>query len=300
MVPNSHRPDAKDGIPDLKGPREFVDSESKRDWKEGSGLDYFRDPHYPYSDTISIQDFFRAKYTLQVELVKLQNWIVERGLKVLCIFEGRDTAGKGSTIQCFTEHLNPRGARVVALDKPSTRERGQWYFQRYVKHLPAAGEIVFFDRSWYNRAGVEKVMGFCSQEEYWQFVKHVPLFENMLAETGTQIFKFYLSISKEEQALRLHERVVNPLKSWKFSLVDQEAQGRWDAYTDAKEETFRRTDTANAPWTIIKADDRLRARLEAIRSVLTRIDYPDKCVDEIGEVDSDLVAVANHIYRPLP
>jgi len=164
----------------------------------GNDTDYFRGPRYPYPERLGIREFFKAKHGLQIELVKLQNWVKEKNLKLLCLFEGRDAAGKGSTIRCFMEHLNPRGARIVALDKPSERERGQWYFQRYVSCLPGAGEIVLFDRSWYNRAGVERVMGFCSEEEYWEFVRHVPLFESMLVDTGMLMFKFYLSISKEE------------------------------------------------------------------------------------------------------
>ncbi|MEZ5559935.1 MAG: polyphosphate kinase 2 [Pseudomonadales bacterium] len=265
---------------------------------DGSATDYFRGPRYPYPERISLRAYVEQKHTLQVELVKLQNWIKDRGLKMLLLFEGRDTAGKGSTIRTFMEHLNPRGARLVALTKPTDTERSQWYFQRYVSHLPSAGEIAFFDRSWYNRAGVERVMGFCTEAEYWEFVRQAPTFEQMLVDTGILLFKFYLSISKEEQALRLAERATNPLKQWKLSPVDVEAQGRWDAYTDAKEETFRLTDSSRAPWTIIKADDKLRGRLEAMRFVLSGIDYTGKSAEAVGTVDELLVANAGRIYPP--
>ena len=259
--------------------------------------DHFRSPRYPYSDRLGLREYFQTKQALQIELVKLQNWTKEQGAKLLCLFEGRDAAGKGSAIRCFTEHLNPRGARVVALDKPSERESSQWYFQRYVNQLPAAGEMVFFDRSWYNRAGVERVMGFCSEAQYWQFVQQVTHFEQMLVDTGMLMFKFYLSVSKEEQARRIADRATNPLKQWKLSPIDVEAQTRWDAYTDAKEETFRLTDTPKSPWLIIKSDDKLRARLQAMRVVLRSVDYTDRSLEAIGEVDPALVAHAGRIYR---
>jgi len=262
----------------------------------GSATDYFRGPRYPYPERLGLRDYLEQKFLLQIELVKLQNWVKDRGLKILLLFEGRDAAGKGSTIRCFVEHLNPRGARVVALAKPTETERGQWYFQRYVNHLPSAGEMVLFDRSWYNRAGVERVMEFCTEEEYWAFVHQVPMFEQMLVDTGLLIFKFYLSVSREEQALRIQERASNPLKQWKLSPIDVEAQTRWDAYTDAKEETFRLTDSAKAPWTIIKSDDKLRARLEAMRFVLAAVDYADKSAQAVGVTDALLVANAGRIY----
>jgi polyphosphate kinase len=262
-----------------------------------SATDHFRGPRYPYPTRMDAFEFFEQKLQLQTELVKLQNWVKETGQKVLILLEGRDAAGKGSTIRCFTEHLNPRGARVVALDKPTEQERGQWYFQRYINHLPSAGEIVLFDRSWYNRAGVERVMGFCSEAEYWDFVRQAPLFEQMLVDTQTLLFKFYLSVSREEQALRIRERATNPLKQWKLSPIDVEAQNRWDAYTDAKEETFRLTDTDKAGWTIIKSDDKLRARLAVMRFVLASLDYKNKSPDTVGETDANLVISAREIYR---
>ncbi len=213
---------------------------------------------------------------LHVELLKLQNWVKTQGLRVLCVNEGRDAAGKGGTIKRFVEHMNPRGARVVALDKPSDREKTQWYFQRYIPHLPSGGEIVFFDRSWYNRAMVERVMGFCSGQEVKEFLRSVPELERMLIRSGIIMFKFYFSVSKKEQFRRFSKRTNDPLKQWKLSPVDRESQHKWDDYTKAKEDMFFYTDTADCPWTIIKSDDKKRARLNSIRYFLSHLDYPDK------------------------
>ncbi len=213
---------------------------------------------------------------LHVELLKMQNWAKEQGYRILAINEGRDAAGKGGTIKRFVEHMNPRGARVVALDKPSDRERTQWYFQRYIAHLPSAGEVVLFDRSWYNRAMVERAMGFCSGAEVKEFLRSVPELERMLIRSGIQLFKFYYSVSKDEQARRFGKRVHDPLKQWKLSPVDQESQDKWEDYTRAKEDMFFFTSTADSPWTIIKSDDKKRARINAIRFLLSKIDYPDK------------------------
>ncbi len=237
---------------------------------------YFRDNVYPFAERLSIRDYYQEKRLLQIELVKMQNWVKDDGQKIVIIFEGRDAAGKGSTIKRFMEYLNPRGARVVALDKPTIAEQGQWYFQRYIDHLPTSGEIVFFDRSWYNRAGVERVMGFCTQEEYDEFLREAPLVEQMLVRSGIHIVKFYLSVSREEQANRMRERAVNPLKQWKLSPIDRIAQERWDDYTLAKEANFDKTDTPEAPWIIVKAEDQMRARLESMRHVLDRFDYTGK------------------------
>jgi polyphosphate kinase len=237
---------------------------------------YFRDNVYPFAERLSIKHYYQEKRLLQIELVKLQNWVKDNGQKIVIIFEGRDAAGKGSTIKRFMEYLNPRGARVVALDKPTIAEQGQWYFQRYIDHLPTSGEIVFFDRSWYNRAGVERVMGFCTQEEYDEFLREAPLVEQMLVRSGIHIVKFYLSVSREEQANRMRERAVNPLKQWKLSPIDRIAQERWDDYTLAKEANFDKTDTSEAPWIIVKAEDQMRARLESMRHVLDRFDYAGK------------------------
>jgi polyphosphate kinase 2 len=213
---------------------------------------------------------------LQIELLKLQNYVKEKGLKLLLIFEGRDAAGKGGTIKRVTEHLNPRGARVVALDKPSDIEKTQWYFQRYASPLPSAGEIVLFDRSWYNRAGVEPVMGFCTQEEHKEFLHEVPEFERMLVNSGTIMFKFYFSVSKKEQAKRFRERKIDPLKQYKLSPVDEKSQQMWDKYTIAKYSMLLASHTDHAPWTIIRSDDKKTARLNCIRHILSQIEYPNK------------------------
>lgn len=228
---------------------------------------------------LSTVDYLHLIMPLHVELLKMQNWVKERGLKMFVINEGRDAAGKGGTIKRFIEHMNPRGCRVVALDKPSDRERTQWYFQRYIQHLPSAGEIVFFDRSWYNRAMVERVMGFCNSEEVKEFLRSVPELERMLIRSGIHMTKFYYSVSKKEQARRFSNRTDDPLRQWKLSPVDQESQDKWDAYTKAKEDMFFLTSTLDSPWVIIKSDDKKRARLNAIRYLLSRMDYPEKRVD---------------------
>ncbi|MBU3015284.1 polyphosphate kinase 2 [Poseidonibacter lekithochrous] len=226
---------------------------------------------------------------LQVELLKFQNHIKDAGLKVLMIFEGRDAAGKGGTIKRITEHLNPRGARVVALEKPSIEESTQWYFQRYVKHLPSAGELVLFDRSWYNRSMVEPVMGFCTEREHHKFLKDAPAFEKMIVDEGIQIFKFYFSVSKEEQGKRFKARETDPLKQYKLSPVDKESQRLWDEYTLAKFMMLSATHTEDAPWTIVKSDDKKRARINCIKHILQYVDYPDKISDKKIEVDKDII-----------
>ncbi|MDD2292258.1 MAG: polyphosphate kinase 2 [Aliarcobacter sp.] len=213
---------------------------------------------------------------LQIELLKLQNHVKEKGLKILMIFEGRDAAGKGGTIKRITEHLNPRGARVVALEKPSDIERTQWYFQRYTQYLPSAGEIVLFDRSWYNRAGVEPVMGFCTTEEHHEFLREVPEFEKMLVKSGIILFKFYFSVSKKEQAKRFKKREIDPLKQYKLSPVDKESQNLWDKYTIAKFSMLMASNTDNAPWTVIRSDDKKRARLNCIKHILSNLEYEKK------------------------
>lgn len=213
---------------------------------------------------------------LNVELLKMQTWVKAEGLRIICIFEGRDASGKGGTIKRFIEHLNPRGCKVVALDKPTDKEKTQWYFQRYVQHLPSAGEIALFDRSWYNRSGVERVMGFCSEDEVREFLRSVPEFERMLVNSGVLLFKFYFSVSKEEQLRRFNGRMIDPLKQWKLSPVDKESQDKWDDYTKAKEDTFFYSSTAECPWTIIKSDDKKRARINSIKYFLSKLDYPEK------------------------
>ena len=213
---------------------------------------------------------------LQIELLKMQNHIKETGQKVLMIFEGRDAAGKGGTIKRITEHLNPRGARVVALDKPDDRERTQWYFQRYTQHLPSAGEIVLFDRSWYNRGGVEPVMGFCTQEEHKEFLHEVPEFEKMLINSDIKIFKFYFSVSKTEQGRRFDKRRTDPLKQYKLSPVDELSQELWDKYTIAKYSMLLASHTDHAPWTVVRSDNKKKARINCIKHILSNIDYPNK------------------------
>jgi polyphosphate kinase 2 len=249
-------------------------------WKEGA---------YPYRNLLSRKRYESDKYRLQVELLKLQAWVKETGARVVILFEGRDAAGKGGTIKRFMEHLNPRGARVVALEKPSEVERGQWYFQRYVQHLPTRGEIVLFDRSWYNRAGVERVMGFCTDAELEQFMRETPEFERHLVRSGIQLFKFWFSVSRREQRRRFQERETHPLKQWKLSPIDKASLGRWDDYTRAKEAMFLHTDTPDAPWTVIKSDCKKRARLNAMRYALQRLSYANKDPTAVGPVDPLIV-----------
>ncbi len=226
---------------------------------------------------------------LQVELLKFQNHIKEKGLKILMIFEGRDAAGKGGTIKRITEHLNPRGARVVALEKPSEKEATQWYFQRYVGHLPSAGEIVIFDRSWYNRSMVEPVMGFCTEREHHKFLKDAPEFEKMIADENIQIFKFYFSVSKAEQAKRFKSRELDPLKQYKLSPVDKESQRLWDEYSLAKFMMLSATHTERAPWTIVKSDNKKKARINAIKHILNFVEYPNAIDKEDIKVDRDII-----------
>ena len=226
---------------------------------------------------------------LQVELLKFQNHVKDKGLKILMIFEGRDAAGKGGTIKRITEHLNPRGARVVALEKPNDKEISQWYFQRYVEHLPSAGEIVLFDRSWYNRSMVEPVMGFCTERQHHKFLKDAPAFEKMLVDEDIKIFKFYFSVSKEEQAKRFNSRKKDPLKQYKLSSVDKKSQKLWDEYTLAKFMMLSATHTESAPWTVIKSDNKKRARINTIKHILNYVEYPNKIKDKFIEVDKDIV-----------
>ncbi|MDH0737649.1 polyphosphate kinase 2 [Achromobacter spanius] len=247
--------------------RRNPDEELAMDWREGI---------YPYRHRMLRRNYEKQKYQLQVELLKLQAWVKATGQRVVILFEGRDAAGKGGTIKRMMEHLNPRGARVVALEKPSDTEKGQWYFQRYVQHLPTAGEIVMFDRSWYNRAGVERVMGFCSQQEYLDFLRQVPDFERHLVSSGIHLVKFWFSVSREEQRRRFLQRKVHPLKQWKLSPVDLASLDKWDDYTRAKEAMFAHTDTADAPWIVVKSDCKKRARLNAMRYVLNRLPYEGK------------------------
>ena len=252
---------------------------------------------YPYRTRISRNVYEKEKKKLQIELLKVQSWVKDSGSRIAAIFEGRDAAGKGGTIKRYMEHLNPRGARVVALEKPSDRERGQWYFPRYINHLPTAGEMVFFDRSWYNRAGVERVMGFCEPHEYLQFMRQAPELERMLVNSGMHLFKFWFSVSREEQLRRFISRRDDPLKHWKLSPVDIESLDRWDDYTEAKNTMFFHTHTGDAPWTIIKSDDKKRARLNCIRFFLHALDYPGRDLKAIGPVDPLIVQVPNAQFK---
>ncbi len=264
------------------------DEELAPGWREGG---------YPYLNLMSRRTYEREKYRLQVELLKLQAWVKEAGQKVVILFEGRDAAGKGGTIKRFMEHVNPRGARVVALEKPTELERGQWYFQRYVQHLPTAGEIALFDRSWYNRAGVERVMGFCTDAEYQEFMRQAPEFERMMVRQGIHLIKFWFSVSREEQRRRFKERRVHPLKQWKLSPIDLASLDKWEDYTKAKEAMFFYTDTADAPWTVIKSDCKKRARLNALRYILHRLPYTNKDASRIGPMDALIVGRANVVYE---
>jgi polyphosphate kinase 2 len=258
------------------------------DWRSGA---------YPYKNLLSRRTYEFQKYQLQVELLKLQAWAKETGQRIVILFEGRDAAGKGGTIKRVMEHLNPRGARVVALEKPSEVERGQWYFQRYVQHLPTAGEIVLFDRSWYNRAGVERVMGFCSDEEYQEFMRQVPQFECQLVHSGVHLIKFWFSVSRQEQRRRFKEREAHPLKQWKLSPIDVASLDKWADYTKAKEAMFFETDTADAPWTVIKSDCKKRARLHAMRYLLHKLPYTNKDAKNIGALDPLIVGRAHVVYE---
>ena len=264
------------------------DDELAPDWRQGG---------YPYRNLMSRKSYEKQKYRLQVELLKLQAWVKDTGQRVVILFEGRDAAGKGGTIKRFMEHLNPRGARVVALEKPSEIERGQWYFQRYIQHLPTAGEIALFDRSWYNRAGVERVMGFCSNDDYNEFMRQVPEFERNLVRSGIHVIKFWFSVSRDEQRRRFKERESHPLKQWKLSPIDLASLDKWDEYTKAKEAMFFYTDTADSPWTVVKSDCKKRARLNALRYVLHKLPYTNKDIDRIGPLDPLLVGRANVVYE---
>jgi polyphosphate kinase len=252
---------------------------------------------YPYPRKLARRIYEAEKAALQVELLKAQLWFQETGQRAVMLFEGRDAAGKGGTIKRFTEHLNPRAARVVALNKPTDEERGQWFFQRYVKHLPSSGEIVLYDRSWYNRAGVERVMGFCEPTEYLEFMRQAPEFERMLTRSGIHLYKYWFSVTQEEQRRRFESRAVDPLKQWKLSPIDKASLDKWSDYTEAKEAMFFYTDTADAPWTVILSDDKKRARLACMRHFLSTLDYPDKDPEVAGAPDPKIVHHAQHVIR---
>lgn len=280
----------KDSQRDAQVVEDFLDTDSVLSDNQGSG-------QYPYKYRMARNTYEHEKYKLQVELLKLQAWVRETGQRVVLLFEGRDAAGKGGTIKRFMEHLNPRGSRIVALDKPTEAEAGQWYFQRYVEHLPTKGEIVMFDRSWYNRAGVERVMGFCTDEEYREFIRQCPNFERGLVRSGIHIIKFWFSVSKDEQSRRFKDREFHPLKQWKLSPMDKASRDKWDDYTKAKEAMFFETDTPICPWIVVKSDCKKRARLNAMRYVLTRFDYDNRDDKNIGRLDPLIVGGANRLFE---
>jgi polyphosphate kinase 2 len=282
-LPDEYSDEDWDDDRELFGP----DGRRVETWREG----------YPYAERMQRREYEIEKRRLQIELLKLQGWVKDTGQKIVVVFEGRDAAGKGGTIKRFTEHLNPRGARVVALDKPSERERTQWYFQRYVQHLPAGGEIVLFDRSWYNRAGVERVMGYATPEEYEQFLRQAPLFERMLVRSDIRLIKLWFSVSRGEQRSRFIVRQIDPVRQWKLSPTDLASLDRWEAYTAAKENMFLHTDTAEAPWTVIKSNDKKRARLAAMRYVLSRLDYAGKDPAVVGVPDPLIVGAAADVLE---
>ncbi len=257
----------------------------------------FPTANYPYEVKMKKAEYEEEKRLLQIELAKFQHWIKDSGQKYLIIFEGRDAAGKGGTIKRFTEHMNPRGTPVIALEKPDKREKGQWYFQRYVQHLPTKGEIVLLDRSWYNRAGVERVMGFCTPQEYLEFMRQCPELERMITRSGIKLIKLWFSISRNEQFRRLHARQNDPLKQWKISDIDLASIDKWENYTEAKEAMFFYTDTKDSPWTVVKSDCKKRARLNAIRHVLADADYPNKDHKIACPPDDLIVGSADTIYE---
>jgi len=255
----------------------------------------FESGEFPYRTRIATKTYEQRMELLQIELLKVQSWVKESGERIILIFEGRDAAGKGGTIKRFMEHLNPRGARVIALEKPNDRERTQWYFQRYIENLPAGGEIVFFDRSWYNRAGVERVMGFCSPNDYLEFMRQCPEIERMLVRSGIRLFKYWFSVTRDEQLRRFNSRGHDPLKQWKLSPIDKASLDKWDQYTEAKEAMFFYTDTADAPWTIVKSDDKKRARLNCMQHFLSSLPYPGKDLHVVEEPDPLIVGATSHV-----
>ncbi len=263
---------------------------------DGTPVDTWREG-YPYRERMAREDYERVKRLLQIELLKLQEWIKDTDERLVILFEGRDAAGKGGTIKRFMEHLNPRGARVVALAKPTERERGQWYFQRYVEHLPSAGEIVLFDRSWYNRAGVEHVMDYCTEDDYHEFLREAPRLEEMWVRSGIHLVKLWFSVSQNEQHTRFVIRQVDPVRQWKLSATDLASLDRWEQYTDAKEAMFFYTDTEAAPWTVIKSNDKKRGRVEAMRHVLSLFPYDGKDVDLVGTPDGRIVGPATSVLE---
>jgi len=252
---------------------------------------------YPYTEKMASRAYETQKAQIQAELLKVQHWALETGQKFVLLFEGRDAAGKGGTIKRFMEHLNPRHACVVALNKPTDEEKSQWYFQRYINHLPSAGEIVLYDRSWYNRAGVERVMGFCEPSEYLEFMRQTPELERMLVRSGIKLYKYWFSVTQDEQKARFASRENDPLKQWKLSPIDKASLNKWDDYTEAKEAMFFYTDTADAPWTVVKSNDKKRARINTMLHFLSTLDYPDKDLSIAHAPDPLIVSHVGHVIQ---
>jgi polyphosphate kinase 2 len=284
-------------LAELASDRDTPELASTKEIKELGKKKIFANANYPYKTKMARDEYEDSKLQLQIELLKMQGWVKETGQRIVILCEGRDAAGKGGTIKRFMEHLNPRGARVVALEKPSNEEMGQWYFQRYIKHLPTEGEIVLFDRSWYNRAGVERVMGFCQPGEYLEFMRQAPELERMLVRSGIRFFKLWFSVSRNEQFRRFQGRKQSPLKQWKLSPIDMASLDKWQNYTEAKEAMFFYTDTADAPWTVVKSDCKKRARINAMRFVLNELDYPNKDKKVATPPDPLIVGSAKFIYE---
>ena len=282
-------------LKDLSDASKVMNSSTMMSGKELLKITHAND-EYPYEKKMKLADYEKEKRSLQIELLKVQAWLKEKNKKVVTLFEGRDAAGKGGTIKRFTEHLNPRVARVIALEKPTDRELGEWYFQRYVKHLPTKGEMILFDRSWYNRGGVEIVMGFCSKHDHLEFMRQAPMFERMLVNSDTILFKYWFSVTQQEQIRRFHSRKHDLLKQWKLSPIDVQSLDKWDAYTKARESMFFNTDTADAPWTVIKSDDKKRARLACIRHFLYTLDYDDKDTSVVYMPDELICGPVEKMY----
>ena len=289
--------DHTSALVELAGGRETQQLAPDSEIKKLGKRKIFPDANYPYPTKMQRAEYEKEKQMLQIELLKMQGWVKETGQRIVLLCEGRDAAGKGGTIKRFMEHLNPRGARVVALEKPSDEEQGQWYFQRYIKHLPTSGEIVLFDRSWYNRAGVERVMNFCQPSDYLEFMRQAPEVERMLVRSGIKFFKLWFSVSRNEQFRRFQGRKHDPLKQWKLSPIDMASLDKWDKYTEAKEAMFFYTDTADAPWTVVKSDCKKRARLNAMRHVLHSLDYTNKDEGKVTQPDPLIVGSAKNIYE---
>lgn len=276
-----------------KGPVEIVFDLNARNGR----IPWNADGTYPYKKKMDVLEYEYHKHELQIELLKMQDWIKDTKQRIVILFEGRDAAGKGGTIKRFTEHLNPRGTHVIALEKPNARERNQWYFQRYIQHLPSKGEIIMFDRSWYNRAGVERVMEFCDDREYLEFLRQAPDLERMLVNSGIILFKFWFSVSRAEQFRRFKSRQKDPLKQWKLSPIDMASLKRWHEYSQAKDAMMFHTDTKDAPWAVIRSDDKKRGRINCMRHFLYQLDYPEKDHNVVIPPDPLIVGSSKEIYE---